>query len=112
MAKKLCLVCQLTPSSFQICKEVRKPCRGRAQGWLSFLDECPKYIFSAAQTEQLLFRGWTGSCAPGDKKAQNGSFVGLHPVSQLMPQQLQNVLKKQKGHASYWISEYMYLIEK
>ena len=33
-----------------------------------------------------------------------------------MPQRLQNVIKKkkknQKGHASYWNSEYMYLIEK
>ena len=43
----------------------------------------------------------TGSYAPGDKKAQNGSFVGLHAVSHFMLQQLQNVIKKQKGHASY-----------
>ena len=69
-------------------------------------------FFSAAQTKQMLFGGWTGSCAPGDKKAQNGSFVGLHVVSHFMPQRLQNVIKKQKGHASYWNSEYMYLIEK
>ena len=73
----------------------------------------PKYIFfSAAKTKQISFGGWTGSCAPGDKKAQNGSFVGLHAVSHFMPQRLQNVIKKQKGHASYWNSEYMYLIEK
>ena len=50
--------------------------------------------------------------APGDKKAQNGSFVGLHAVCQFMPQRLQNVIKKQKVHVSYWNSEYMYLIEK
>ena len=31
-------------------------------------------------------------CAPGDKKAQNGSFVGLHPVFHFMPQRLQNVI--------------------
>ena len=60
-----------------------------------------------------MFGGWTGSCAPGDEKAQNGSFVGLHAVSQFMPQRLQKVIKKkQKGHASYWNSAYMYLIEK
>ena len=41
------------------------------------------------------------------KKAQNGSFVGLHAVSQFMPQRLQNAIKttttttKQKGHASH-----------
>ena len=29
MAKKLCLVCQVTPSSSQICKEVQKPYCGR-----------------------------------------------------------------------------------
>ena len=51
---------------------------------------------------------------PGDEKVQNGSFVGLHAVSQFMPQRLQNVIKKkkkQKWHASYWNSEYMDLIE-
>ena len=35
------------------------------------------------------------------KKAQNGSFVGLHAVSHFMLQRLKNVIKKQKGHASY-----------
>ena len=45
----------------------------------------------------MFFGGWTGSCALGDKKAQNGSFVGLHAVSHFMPQRLQNVIKKQKG---------------
>ena len=33
-------------------------------------------------------------------------------LSHFMPQRLQNVIKKQKGHASYWNSEHMYLIEK
>ena len=33
MAKKpLLIVCQSTPSSFQICKEVQKPCCGRGPG--------------------------------------------------------------------------------
>ena len=33
MAKKyICLVCQITPSSSQICKEVKKPCCGRGLG--------------------------------------------------------------------------------
>ena len=39
------------------------------------------YIFSAAESEQMLFGGWARSYAPGDKKAQNGSSVGLHAVS-------------------------------
>ena len=51
----------------------------------------------------MLFGGWTGSCALGDKKAQNGSFVGLHAVSHSMPQRLPSVIKKQKGHA--WATE-------
>ena len=50
--------------------------------------------------------------APGDEKAQNGSSAGLHAVSHFKPQRLQNVIKKQKGHASYLNSEYMYSIEK
>ena len=47
MAKKkhLGLVCQVTVSSSQIYREVQKPCCGRGPGLLSFLDECPKYIF-------------------------------------------------------------------
>ena len=81
--KKRCLVYQVTPSSSQICKEVQKPCCGRGLEWLSFLDECPKYIFF-----QL-----PGSCAPGDKKAQSGSSVGLHAVSHFIQQRLQNVIK-------------------
>ena len=46
------------------------------------------------------------------KKAQNGSSVGLHAVSHFAPQRLQNVIKNQKGHESYWNSEYMYSTEK
>ena len=45
----------------------------------------------------MLFEDWTGSCAPGDKKAQNGSSVGLHAVSHFMQQWLQNVIKNKKG---------------
>ena len=66
--KTLCLVCQVTPSSSPICKEVQKPFCGRGQARLSFLGECPKCTFLAAQTKKILFGGWTGSCAPGDKK--------------------------------------------
>ena len=32
---------------------------------------------------------------------KNGSFVGLQAVSHSMPQRQQNVINKQKGHASY-----------
>ena len=70
------------------------------------------YFFPLPELNKMLFGDLTGSCAPGDKKAQNGPSVGLHAVSHSFPQQLQNVIKKQKGHASYRNSEYMYLIEK
>ena len=89
--KPFYLICQVTLSSYQISEEVQKPCCRRGPGWLSFVDECPKYIFfSAAESEQILSGGWASSCAPGDKKAQNGSSVGLHAV----PQRLQNVIRK------------------
>ena len=52
--------------------------------------------FSAAESEQM-FGGWASPYAPGDKKAQNGSSVGLHAVSHTMPQRLQNVIKKNKN---------------
>ena len=45
MAKNLCLVCQLTPSSFQIWKEVQKPYCERGPGLLYFLDKCPNFFF-------------------------------------------------------------------
>ena len=53
----------------------------------------------------MLFGGWTGSCKPGDKKAQNGSFVGLNAVSHLIPQRLQNVLKKTKNKKDMPVTE-------
>ena len=50
-----------------------------------FLRWMPKiFFFSAAGSEQMLFEGWAGSCAPGDKKTQNGSSVGLHAMSHTM----------------------------
>ena len=52
------LVWQLTPSSFQICKELQKPCCGRGPGWLSFLDECPKYIFFSCLNWTNFVSGW------------------------------------------------------
>ena len=42
--KDLCLVCQVTPSWSQICKEVQKPCCSRRPGWLSFLDDNHFYL--------------------------------------------------------------------
>ena len=93
--KKICLVCQVTPSSSQICKEVQKPCCGRGQEWLSFLDECPKYIFF--QLPKLNKYCLGVELAPAHQviqKAENGSSEGLHAVSRTMPQRLQNVIKK------------------
>ena len=76
-------------------------------GWM------PKiYFFQLPKLNKYWLGGWTSSCAPGDKKAQNGSSLGLHAVSHFRPQQLQNVIKNQKRHASYWNSEYVYSTEK
>ena len=77
--KNLCLVCQVTHSSSQICKEEQKPCCGRGQGWLSFFDECPEYFFFQLPklNKLILFGGCTGSHTPIDKKAQNGSSERL-----------------------------------
>ena len=42
-------------------------------------------------------------------KMDHLGFYTLHDVSYSTPQRLQNVIKG--GHAGYWTSEYMYLIE-
>ena len=63
----------------------------KGTGMIIFRRWMPKiYFFSAAESEQILFGGWTGSCAAGDKKAQNGSSVGLHAVPHTMPERLKN----------------------
>ena len=55
--KKLCLVCQVTPSSSQICKEVQKPCCGR-DDYLFWMSVQYNYIFfSAALSKQIMFGG-------------------------------------------------------
>ena len=113
--KNLYLVCRLTPSSFQICKEVQKPCCGRGPGWLPFLVECPKYIFFSCLTK--LHKFCLGvELDPAHhviKKLKMDHFwvYTLYPNSCLNGY-IQNVIKKQKGHVSYWNSEYTYLIEK
>ena len=65
-----------------------------------------------------MFGGCTGFCAASDKKAQNGSSLGLHAIPPHAAtatecdekKTKQNKTKKQKGHASYWNFEYMYSI--
>ena len=80
MAKKaLCLVCQVTPSSSQICKELQTPCCGRGPGWLSFLDECPKrYFFQLRKLNKycLGFELASGCCALVDKKNSKWIIFG------------------------------------
>ena len=53
-------------------------------------------LFQLPKVNKYCLGGGAGSCAPGDKKAQNGSSVGLHAVSHTMRQRLQNVIKKNK----------------
>ena len=55
--KKLCLVCQVMPSSSQLCKEVQKPCCGR-DDYLFWMSVQYNYIFfSAALSKQIMFGG-------------------------------------------------------
>ena len=94
LKKSLYLTCQVTLSTSQISEEVQKPCCRRGPRWLSFVDECPPIFFFSCRKWTNIVWGSAGFCAPGDKKAQNGSSVGLHAVSHTMPQRLQNVIKK------------------
>ena len=86
LKKNLYVICQVTLSSSQISgKVMTKALLLKGTGMIIFLRWLPKiYIFSAAESEQMLFGGWASSYAPGDKKAQNGSSVGLHAVSHTM----------------------------
>ena len=49
------------------------------RGWNDhlFLDQCPKYIVSAASKNYIVW-GWSDSCIQGDKIAQNESSRALH----------------------------------
>ena len=110
--KNLCLVCQVTPSSSQVVEKY-KTLLWKEAGMIIIFGWMPKiYFFQLPKLNKYWLGGWTSSCIPGDKKAQNGSFAGLHAVSHFVPQQLKNVIKNQKGHASFWNSEYMYSTEK
>ena len=46
--KTICLVCQVTPSSSQSCKEVQKPCCQRGQDDYLFWMNAQNTFFSAA----------------------------------------------------------------
>ena len=110
--KRLCLVCQVTPSSSQVVEKY-ETLRWKEAGMIIIFGLMPKiYFFQLPKLNKYWLGDWISSCVPGDKKAQNGSFAGLHAVSHFVPQGLQNVIKNQKGHASYWNSEYMYSTEK
>ena len=73
--------------------------------------------FKLTKLSKYCLGGGGAELAQMIKIAQNRSFVGLRAVSHSMPQLLQNVIKKkqnktkQKGHASYLNSEYIYPIE-
>ena len=110
--KKPCLLWQVTPSLCQVVEKY-KTLLWKEAGMMIFFGWMPKIYFSQLpKLNKYWLGGWTSSCTPGDKKAQNGSSAGLHAVSHFVPQRLQNVTKNQKGHAGYWNSEYMYSIEK
>ena len=64
MTKKTLLSLLSNAQLAQICKEVQKPCCER-DDYLFWMNAQYKYY-------------WTGSCAPGAKKAQHGSSVGQH----------------------------------
>ena len=88
------------PSNAQLVK-------GGQDDYLFSMKAQNRYFFQMHMySKQILFGGWNLSCAPGDKKAQNGSSVTccitLHAVIAT------ECHKKQRGHASYWNSEYMF----
>ena len=86
--KNLCLVCQVTPSSSQVVEKY-KTLLWKETGTIIFFGWMPKiYFFQLPKLNKYWLGGWTSSSAPGDKKAQNGSSVGLHPVSHFVPRLL------------------------
>ena len=73
MAKKnLCLVrqvSQVTPSSSQVVEQY-KTLLWKEAGMIIFFGWMPKIsLLQLPKLKKILFGGWTGSCAPGDKKA-------------------------------------------
>ena len=116
MAKKsLCLVrqvSQVTPSSSQVVEQY-KTLLWKEAGMIIFFGWMPKlYFFQLPKINKYCLGVELALVHNVKKKAQNGSSVDRQAVSHHMPQRPQNVIKKQKGHASYWNSEYMYSIEK
>ena len=100
MAKKKpsAVVSQVTPSSSQICKEVQKPCCGRGPGWLSFLDECPKYFFF--QLPKL------------NKYCLGVELAPAHQVIKKLKMDHMWVYTLYPTYPGYWNSEYVSSIEK
>ena len=93
--KNLCLVCQVTRSSSQICKEVQKPSCGR--DYCLFRMNAQNIFFLQLPKLNKYCLGVELAAAHQEiKKAQNGSSVGLHAVSHSMPRRLKNVIKKTK----------------
>ena len=77
-----------------------------------------KYInfFQLPKLKHVVWVGRSGEVAPAYQllkklKKDYLKTMALHNVSHSMPQQLQNVIKKQRGKAGYWNSEYIYSIE-
>ena len=61
---------------------------------MTFLDDCPKYFFQLPKLNKYCLGVEMAPAYQVIKKAEKGSFVGLHAVSCTMPQRLQNVIKK------------------
>ena len=102
MAKKNpCLVCQLTPSSFQICKEVQKSCCGR--GWDDdlFWRNAQNIFFQLPKLNKFCLGVELDSANQVIKKLK----MDPKAVSHFMPQQLQNVIKNKKNKKGTPVTE-------
>ena len=97
MAKKknTLLVCQFRPAGLKFVKKYKSlAVEGGRDDYIVWMTAQNTFFFQLP-----------GSCAPGDKKVQNGSSVGLHAVSPFMQQQLQNVRKKKQNKKGVPVTE-------
>ena len=64
----------------------------------------------------ILFGGQSGFCVPGDEKAKSGSYGALDAMmtyhTLCYVQWLQNVIRKKRGPAAYWTSEYNHVLDR
>ena len=98
----------------QIWKEVQKLYSGEGPEWLFFfLDQCNNFFQLPNLKIYRLPVEVAACCIPGEKRLKMNN-LGLYALQNLYPTQCATATecdKKQRGHAGYWASEYIYPIE-